>query len=170
MKASKQSKPVNSIEHNAMQTRRKFLGTMSLGYTGLALTGAGLFTASRSFAAGIEGSEYDALTKKLLKDWCDGMLAQQINDPSDPVRHGGLACPSCDFIHGRCWEALYPFMHLAKATGEKKYLTAAIKLFDWSKNVSGSDGRWTNDLNPKSWQGTSIFGAIALAEALHVHG
>lgn len=86
------------------------------------------------------------------------------------VRHGALSCPSCDFIHGRCWEALYPLMRVAKTTGDKKYLDAAIKLFDWSKNVSGADGRWTNDLNPKSWHGTSIFGAIALAEAIHYHG
>jgi hypothetical protein len=153
-----------------MQTRRHFVGKLSLGSISLTLASGGFFSASRASAAGIEGSEYDTLTKNLLKDWCDGMLAQQINDPSDPVRHGGLACPSCDFIHGRCWEALYPFMQVAKSTGEEKYLDAAIKLFGWSKNVSGPDGRWNNDLNPKSWHGTSIFGAIALAEAIQYHG
>jgi hypothetical protein len=153
-----------------MQNRRKFLETMSFGYTGLALTSAGILGTSRSFADESESGDFDTLTKNLLTDWCDGMLAQQINDPNDSIRDGGLACPSCDFIHGRCWEAVYPFLHLAKATGDDKYLKAGVRLFDWSKNVSGSDGRWTNDLNPKSWQGTSIFGAIALAEAIHYHG
>ncbi|MEQ8835503.1 MAG: hypothetical protein RID07_01720, partial [Lacipirellulaceae bacterium] len=42
---------------------------------------------------------------------------------------------------------------------------------DWAENnVRQPDGSWTNDINPKSWRGTSIFGAIALAEALHYHG
>ncbi|MFC7338781.1 hypothetical protein ACFQY0_16415 [Haloferula chungangensis] len=153
-----------------MQDRRKFLGTLSSGYAGLALAGAGYFGSSRSSAADTGASDFATLTRKLLTDWCDGMLAQQIDDPDDSIRHGGLTCPSCDFIHGRCWEAVYPFLHLAKVSGDKKYLDAGIKLFDWSKNVSGADGRWTNDLNPKSWHGTSIFGAIALAEAIHYHG
>jgi len=32
------------------------------------------------------------------------------------------------------------------------------------------DGSWTVIPNPKSWRGISVFGAIALAEALHHHG
>ena len=153
-----------------MQDRRSFLQSMSLGTAGLSLTAGGFFSSSRSFAAGTSKPDFDTLTANLLRDWCDGMLAHQINDPDDPVRDGALACPSCDFIHGRCWEAVYPFLHLAKVTGEKKYLTAGIRLFDWSENVSGKDGRWTNDLKPGSWHGTSIFGAIALAEAIKYHG
>ena len=122
-----------------MQTRRDFLGTISLGSAGLTLPLGGLFTTSHSFAAGIDGSDYDTLTKDLLTDWCDGMLAHQISDPSDPVRHGALACPSCDFIHGRCWEALYRFMHMAKTTGEKKYLDAAVKLTE-GLSLPGASG------------------------------
>lgn len=152
------------------KSRREFLETMSLGTAGFAWITGGFFGGGRTFAAEAGASDYFSLTEKLLKEWCDGMIAHQIEDLSDMVQHGGLSCPSCDFIHGRCWEALYPLMRVAKTTGDKKYLDAAIKLFDWSKNVSGADGRWTNDLNPKSWHGTSIFGAIALAEAIHYHG
>jgi hypothetical protein len=123
-----------------MQDRRKFLETISLGSAGLAFAAGGFSGVARALAEGIDGSGYDTLTENLLKDWCDGMLALQVDDPGDPVRRGGLSCPSCDFIHGRCWEALYPFMQVAKSTGEKKYLDAAIKLFDWSKNVTGPDG------------------------------
>lgn len=154
--------------------RRNFLTALSTSSAGLALTGSFLTAtqglAAESSAIGAVGSGFDLLTKKLLKDWCDGMLARQINEPNNPIHDGALACPSCEHIHGRCWEAVYPFLHLAKTTGEQKYLTAAIRLFDWSSNVSGPDGRWTNDLDPKSWHGTSIFGAIALAEAIHYHG
>jgi hypothetical protein len=49
-------------------------------------------------------------------------------------------------------------------------LDAGIAVFEWSQNVSQPDGSWTNDLNPKSWNGTTVFGAIALAETLKYHG
>ncbi len=154
-----------------MQDRRKFLKTVSLGYAGLTFATGSLLAGSRSFAAETSDGDFNTLTRSLLTDWCTGMLEQQINDPTDPVRHGALACPSCDFLHGRCWEAAYPLLHMAHTTGEQKYTDAAIGLYDWAeKNVSQPDGSWTNDLDPKSWRGTSIFGAIALAEALHYHG
>lgn len=153
-----------------MQDRRSFLETMSLGSAGLAVAVGGLWSRARGFAAEAPAGDFDTLTRNLLADWCDGMLKRQIDAPGDPVRHGGLACPACEFIHGRCWEALYPFLHMARATGDQKYLDAAIKLFDWSKNVTRKNGAWSNDLNPKSWKGTTIFGAIALADAIHFHG
>ncbi len=156
-----------------MQDRRTFLETLSFGSAGIALTTGGLFT-SNAFAADQTSSTTDTaflrLTENLLTDWVDGMLARQIDEPNNPTHDGALACPSCDHIHGRCWEAVYPILRVAKTSGDQKYLDAAVKLFDWSKHVSGEDGRWTNDLNPKSWHGTSIFGAIALAEAIYYHG
>ena len=116
-------------------------------------------------------SEFDELSKKLLTTWCDGMLAHQVDLPNDPTKHGGIDCPASKRIHGRCSDALYPFLHMAHVTGEQKYLDAAIRVYDWAEhNVSRPDGSWTNDVNPKSWRGTTIFGAIALAEALHYHG
>ena len=128
-----------------MHDRRKFLGKISLAYAGALTAGSGL-GGSRLIAAEADAANFDTLTKKLLTDWCDGMLKQQIHAPDDPARHGALACPSCDFIHGRCWEAVYPFLHIAQSTGDKKYLDAGIKAFDWSKNVSRPDGSWANDL------------------------
>lgn len=156
-----------------MQNRRQFLETMTYGVAGLALIPGNLFASSQLSTAGIAGSDYDLLTKKLLKEWCDGMIAHQVNDPTNPKLHGLLQCPACEssgITHGRCHDAVYPFMHMAHVTGDEKYLKAAIDVMEWSKNVSGPDGRWTNDLPPKSWHGTTIFGAIALAEAIHYHG
>lgn len=92
--------------------RRQFLQTMSLGSATLALTTGGVLTSWCGIAAeGIAGSDFDKLTKGLLTDWCEGMLKHQINAPDDPKRHGALACPACDMIHGRCWEAIYPDVH-----------------------------------------------------------
>lgn len=106
----------------------------------------------------------------LLKIWCDAMIRDQVNNPRDSVTHGSLYCYACETIHGRCNDAVYPFMYMADVTGEQKYLDAAIKLMEWSVNVNGPEGSWTNDINPKSWNGITVFGAIALGEALHHHG
>jgi hypothetical protein len=154
--------------------RRNFIGSLATGGAGLALSTNLLL--DQTFAASIgtddaKGGEFDLLTKRLLVTWCDGMIRRQINDPANPKLHGALACPACDHIHGRCSDALYPFLHLAHVTGEKKYLNAAINVYDWAEhNVSQPDGSWRVSVKPKSWRGTSIFGAIALAEALHYHG
>ncbi len=116
-------------------------------------------------------SDWSRLCRDLLKDWCDGMLRVQINDPSDPSRHGALDCPACGHIHGRCMDAVYPFFRMADATGERKYLEAGIAVFQWAENnVSQPDGSWTVIQDPKSWRGITVFGAIALAEALKHHG
>ncbi|WP_068259834.1 hypothetical protein [Rubripirellula obstinata] len=155
--------------------RRNFINRLSAGYAGLALS-TNYLLADSTIDGGADrgvsvGSHFDLLTKQLLVDWCDGMIKHQINAPDNPGLHGALECPSCTHIHGRCSDAVYPFLHLAKVTGDKKYLDAAIKVYDWAENnVSQPDRSWTNDINPKSWRGTTIFGAIGLAEALHYHG
>ncbi|WP_442508673.1 hypothetical protein SH528x_000197 [Novipirellula sp. SH528] len=151
--------------------RRNFIGTLSSASVGFAVSTQLLLSSRTSLAGEAKGSQFDAMTKSLLTDWCDGMIRRQINDPGNPRLHGALACPACSHIHGRCSDALYPFLHMAHVTGDKKYLNAAIDVYDWAEhNVSQPDGSWTNDIDPKAWRGTTIFGAIALAEALHYHG
>jgi len=115
-------------------------------------------------------TEYEKQIAALLKEWCDGMIAVQINNPADLGVHGALYCPACDKIHGRCMDAVYPFLYMADSTGEQKYIDAAIDVMVWSENVSMPDGSWTVIPNPKSWKGITVFGAIALGEALHHHG
>jgi len=114
--------------------------------------------------------DYEKLVDGLLTDWCDAMISVQVNNPEDLTVHGALYCPACDKIHGRCMDAVYPFLYMADKTGEEKYLNAAIDVMKWSENVSMPDGSWTVIPNPKSWKGISVFGAIALGEALHHHG
>ena len=137
------------------------------------MSSGALLSGCRSQTETLNRDDYDILTRTLLKEWCDGMIKHQVNDPSRPELHGVLECPACKergVIHGRCHDAVYPFMHMAHVTGERKYLEAAINVMEWSRNVTGEDGRWTNDLPANSWHGTTIFGAIALAEAIHYHG
>ncbi|HEY0708921.1 MAG TPA: hypothetical protein VGG33_19080 [Polyangia bacterium] len=111
------------------------------------------------------------LAQRLLTDWCDALVRLQIDDPARPREHGAFRCPACARIHGRCGDAVYPLLHMAKVTGQDKYRRAAIQVVDWMKNVDSPDGAFFNDPNdPKSWKGITVFGSIALAEALHWHG
>lgn len=116
-----------------------------------------------------DAAAYTKLVENLLETWCEGMIKHQIVDEADPSRHGALWCPACQKIHGRCMDAVYPFMHMAHKSGDKKYLNAAILSMEWSKNVSKEDGSWTVIPDPNSWAGITVFGAIALAEALKYH-
>lgn len=149
--------------------RRKFIQNLALGG---ALCSVSIPSLLSSCTSAVQHSqEFLDSVRDLLGDWCDGMLKNQIVNPDNLEVHGALGCPSCGFIHGRCMDAVYPFMYIADATGDKKYLDAAILVMNWAENnVSQEDGSWTVIPNPKSWRGISVFGAIALAEALHYHG
>ncbi len=146
-------------------SRRDFVAVVTAGALGAALAPRLPAAAAPAVAPG------RALLEPLLHDWCAALLALQIRDPGDPGRHGALRCPSCAFLHGRCMDALYPFLHVARATGDRRYVTAARDVFDWAeRNVSRPDGSWTVIPDPDSWTGITVFGAIALAEALKLHG
>lgn len=106
----------------------------------------------------------------LLHVWCDGLLAHQVS-LDNPATLGGFLCPSCVLIHGRCGEAIYPLLCVSHATGDDRYLHAALQVHDWSeRQVSQADGSWINDVTLSSWKGITVFHAIALAEALQHHG
>ena len=108
--------------------------------------------------------------RALLRDWGDALVRLQVNDPARPEAHGAFHCPACGFFHGRGGDAVLPLLALAEQTGEARYLEAALRAVAWLKNVDAADGSWTNELDPKSWKGTTVFTAIAQAEALEWHG
>ena len=149
--------------------RRNFIRLSTFAGAGLSLPVSGLLNSCTLFYG--HSYEFKKLITELFTDWCDGMIRVQINNPSNLEEHGVLDCPSCSHIHGRCMDAVYPFLYMADVTGDKKYTEAAKLVMTWAENnVSQENGAWTVIRNPKSWKGITVFGAIALAEALHYHG
>lgn len=106
---------------------------------------------------------------QLLKDWCDQLLQLQITEKSRTELYGGILCPACARVHGRCGDAIYPMMFLAGHTGEQKYLDGAKRLFLWSERMVCPDHAYYNDTNSQ-WKGITVFAVIQLAEALYYHG
>ncbi|MGB5943952.1 MAG: hypothetical protein WBG71_13800 [Leeuwenhoekiella sp.] len=148
--------------------RRRFVQSSALVGLGLTLPLPSILQACEDPE---HSQEFKNLISGLLKDWCDGMINVQVYNPSNLKEHGALGCPACSHIHGRCMDAVYPFLYMADATGDDKYIEAAKLLMLWAENnVSQEDGSWTVVPDPKTWKGITIFGAIALAEALHYHG
>lgn len=155
-------------------TRRALLklSTAGAGVLGLELAMPGLVGAAElDTAYGPRMTAEEKLYSDLLLSWCDGMVAHQIREFADPAFRGGLLCPACGLIHGRCGDSVYPLLRVAHSTGNEKYLRAALEVHEWSERVvSRADGSWVNDVSLSPWQGITVFHAIALAEALKHHG
>ncbi len=157
-------------------TRRELLRRSAAGAATLAAVAAfpelaPIAANAQDAAASSRQSSEKRLYAETLQTWCDGLLARQVTEMRDPAFHGGLLCPACASIHGRCGDAVYPLMRMAHTTGEAKYLRAAILVHEWSQaQVSRADGSWVNDVTLSTWQGITVFHSIALAEALEHHG
>ena len=145
--------------------RRRFLGTVTAG-----IISAGFLPHAVAGDKMRAEGNFSPEIFSLLRDWMDALIRLQFDDPARPEEYGAFRCPACGIIHGRGGDAVLPLLTMADQTGESRYLDAALRAVAWTKNVSQSDGSWTNDLDPKSWKGTTAFAAIALAEALEWHG
>lgn len=112
----------------------------------------------------------EQICKDLLGSWCGSLLRLQIRDQKEPTLQGGILCPACGMIHGRCFDAIYPFLYLADQNHDEVYRKGAELLFDWAEHtVSREDGSYVNDVNSQ-WKGTTAFSVIQLVEALSFHG
>jgi hypothetical protein len=132
----------------------------ALGSTGLLLPQVPAFAMAAD-------NELLTLSDKLVHEWGAQLLALQVNNPSLKGLHGGILCPSCAVVHGRCGDAIFPLLYLADKTGDKKYVDGALRLYDWmEETVSTSDGAWINEVSVSNWKGITVFTSIALAESL----
>ncbi|WP_431211295.1 hypothetical protein ACQ86N_36235 [Puia sp. P3] len=117
-----------------------------------------------------EASELYTLSNSLTGTWAKTLLSLQVLDQSRPQEYGGILCPTEHIVHGRVGDTIYPFLHMARRTGDHRYIDAAVLLFRWMEAyVSQPDGSWVNE-RKDSWKGTTVFSTIALCEALRYHG
>ena len=99
----------------------------------------------------------------LAARWAGALLARRAPD-------GSLACPACDFRHGRVVELAFPFVARWRRTGEARWLDAAAGFVDWAeRHTLLPDGCYANDPGD-GWTGTTEFAQIALARALLAGG
>ena len=149
------------------RSRRNFLKTTALAGSGLLLP---TIHAGAVTGRGDEPSAGNLLLTEsydLLKRWSAGLLALQLDKPGYTGLHGALLCPACGAIHGRCADAIFPFLLMAEKTGDHRYVNASVKLYSWMENnVSMPDGSWLNEITVSAWKGTTVFTVIALAESL----
>ncbi len=105
----------------------------------------------------------------LLREWMGELLSLMVHDPAHRTLDGAILCPACSVVHGRCADAIYPFLCLYAIDRKPEYLEAARKLFAWSKYMLCDDGSMYND-SQSQWQGTTVFSALGLYHALRYHG
>jgi hypothetical protein len=148
-------------------SRRTFILNTTAGSIGLALGNFNKLAAAEGWQSA--GNELYALSNSLTATWATTLLGLQEKDKQSPD-YGGIRCPGFHLVHGRIGDTIYPFMHMARRTGDVRYIDASVLLFRWIEaNVSQPDGSWLNEKNDK-WKGTTVFTVIALCEALRYHG
>lgn len=119
------------------------------------------------------------LSRKLLIEWCQKLASLQILNTGSARLDGAILCPACGKIHGRCVEAMYPFLRMAEeeenngSEGWKKrqkdWIERAEKLFFWAEStVSQDDGSLLNDID-SGWTGITVFYTIQLSNCLRFH-
>ena len=158
-------------------SRRQFILTTAASSLGLAATQLPLHLSAASPQAPTaspfiphDTTELYTISHSLSETWAKALLNLQVSDKSRPQEYGGILCPTEHIVHGRVGDTIYPFLHMARRTGDHRYIDAAVLLFRWMENyVSQADGSWLNE-RKDSWKGTTVFSTIALCEALRYHG
>ena len=147
--------------------RRQFIRTSAIASAGI----AGAWQLADGFALPPNASKLYSLCQTLTNQWGQQLLSMQVTDKHRADDYGGIWCPADKAVHGRVGDTIYPFYYLASQTKDSRYLDAAQLLFRWiERRVSQPDGSWLNEPKKGSWTGTTVFMAIALAEALKHHG
>lgn len=116
----------------------------------------------------------ESLSEELLHEWCESLRRLQVKGTGNPRLDGGFLCPACGKIHGRCIDAVYPFMRMAQEAETKEerdeWIRSAEGLLDWADHtVRKGEGVYWNDID-SGWTGTTVFFVIALSEAIWYHG
>ena len=80
------------------------------------------------------------------------LLELQIEDRTNQD-FGALKCPSCNVLHTRAAEAVFPFAVMFKETKDENYLQAAVNTTNWLIEQQQPGGEWIE--TPWAWTGTT---------------
>lgn len=106
----------------------------------------------------------------LIAEWCESLARLQITGTGNPQLDGALLCPACGRIHGRCVDAMLPFLLMAQRKGDGAWTERAKALFEWAEaTVSQPNGSVLNDIDSK-WDGITVFYVAQLADCLRFFG
>lgn len=100
-------------------------------------------------------SETVSLHKECLKTMTvltDALEKLCIDDPNS-ADYRAIQCPSCNVLHTRAAEAVFPFALRYKISGEEEWADRAIRLGDWLVRQQQTDGSWKE--TPEEWTGTT---------------
>ena len=99
---------------------------------------------------------------EVLYQLCNALCRLQITDP-ESEDFGAIHCISCNTLHTRAGEAVYPLAVAYKYSSEEMYLTAAIRLGNWLISRQSREGFWYE--TPGEWTGTTTFQLLSLSAA-----
>lgn len=99
---------------------------------------------------------------ELLRHSCDTLIEGQLRDDGDD--QGGIWCPGCQTVHGRCGDAIFPLYYLYVQSGRPEYAHAARLLRRFIAARQQRDGSWLNELSAE-WKGTTVFQLLSLCHA-----
>jgi len=97
---------------------------------------------------------------KTVIELSDRIIANQIID-TKYKNYGAIECPSCNVLHTRAAESVYPLIISYQITGDKKYLNASMILADWLFDQQEDNGSWKE--TPEEWTGTTTDQILMLA-------
>ena len=89
----------------------------------------------------------------------------QISDPSS-LDFWAIRCDFCHVYHTRAAEAVYPFAVVYEQTGDKKYLSAAVRLGNWLIRQQLPASEWKE--TPEEWTGTTADQLLMMAAAFPI--
>jgi len=95
----------------------------------------------------------------------NSLLDLQITDQNDPD-FGAIQCPSCNVLHTRAAEAVFPFAIAYKNSQDEKYLHAAKHVTNWLIKQQQSGGEWIE--TPWDWTGTTADQLLMMVSAFPI--
>jgi len=101
--------------------------------------------------------------------WAQALLKLQVVDATRDDSYGGILCPTRKIVHGRVGDTIYPFMHMARRTGDHGTRCLGITI-PLDGGTCKPAGRILAERDQGFVEGNNVFTTIALCEAIRYHG